>query len=201
MPTLTCCQTFASAHTRAGVGTLCRKALEIFVMLSDPRQRITLAELMNHPWGTLNGKFPLKSTRALKPGETQEQHSGVQAEGTFAQVGGITKGLHRGYSTRPTARCPGWLGLVGACEVKEGFTWLFLPTRAAFHRDRNTVQQLGGGAFLNFCKFALVCSFILAPCVCSWGELEASSILATAATATVLNLLWTGYVVLFMDAM
>jgi len=41
---------------------------------------------MRHPWGTLNGKFPLKTTRGLKAGETQEQHDGVQGEATFAQV-------------------------------------------------------------------------------------------------------------------
>jgi len=53
----------------------------------DPQQRITLPELMTHPWTTLGGKFPLKSTHTLAAGETQEVHPSNAQGATFAQVG------------------------------------------------------------------------------------------------------------------
>eukprot|EP00798_Chlamydomonas_sp_ICE-L_P028505 gene28505-31662_t len=51
----------------------------------NPKDRITLNGLMQHPWVTKNGLFPLKPTRELKEGESQEKHSGLPG-GTFQEV-------------------------------------------------------------------------------------------------------------------
>lgn len=51
----------------------------------NPRERITLHDCMRHPWVTMGGRFPLKSTRELKSGESQELHDGVPGGMTFAQ--------------------------------------------------------------------------------------------------------------------
>jgi len=51
----------------------------------NPRERISLMELMKHPWVTMDGKFPLKSSRELRSGESQEQHDGVKVGCSFAE--------------------------------------------------------------------------------------------------------------------
>lgn len=51
----------------------------------NPRERITLQEVMKHPWATMDGRFPLKSTRELRPNESQELHDQLPGGQTFAQ--------------------------------------------------------------------------------------------------------------------
>lgn len=57
------------------------------VYVQNPRDRITLPEIMRHPWVTMSGHFPLKSTKDLKGDESQERHSGLVNGRTFAEVG------------------------------------------------------------------------------------------------------------------
>ena len=34
--------------------------------LQSPQERITLPELLKHPWVTMDGRFPIRSSRDLK---------------------------------------------------------------------------------------------------------------------------------------
>lgn len=55
-------------------------------LLQNPRERITMSELMKHDWVTMNKKFPLKPSRELRDGETQEVHNGVTCGVIFAEA-------------------------------------------------------------------------------------------------------------------
>lgn len=63
------------------------KGLLMRMLTKNPRERITLAEMARHPWVTLDGRFPLKCFRELKPGETNEEHDLLPEPGlTFAKA-------------------------------------------------------------------------------------------------------------------
>lgn len=62
------------------------KDLLMRMLTKNPRERITLSELMRHPWITCNQRFPLKPYRELRDNETQEVHSGVTCGMTFAEA-------------------------------------------------------------------------------------------------------------------
>jgi len=55
------------------------------MLVKNPRDRISLHDCMRHPWVTMGGRFPLKSTRELKAGESQELHDGIVNGMTYAQ--------------------------------------------------------------------------------------------------------------------
>lgn len=62
-------------------------AMQMLASRQDPRKRITLAGLARHPWVSLNGRFPLKLVRELKPGETNEHHDELAEPGrTFEEL-------------------------------------------------------------------------------------------------------------------
>ncbi len=61
--------------------------VHVSVCVQNPRNRISLPDIMRHPWVTMSGQFPLKSTRELKGEETQERHAGLAHGRTFAEVG------------------------------------------------------------------------------------------------------------------
>ncbi len=50
----------------------------------NPRERITMQEVMRHPWVTVGNTAPLKPYRELRQGETQESHAGVAPGSSFA---------------------------------------------------------------------------------------------------------------------
>ncbi len=49
---------------------------------------------MRHPWVTLFGQFPMKSTAELKAGETQERHAGLVGGLTFLEVSRLVATMH-----------------------------------------------------------------------------------------------------------
>ena len=53
--------------------------------VQNPRERVPLADLMRHPWVTMDGRFPLKCHRELKKGETNEEHDALPEGRTFLQ--------------------------------------------------------------------------------------------------------------------
>ncbi|KAJ9508791.1 hypothetical protein QJQ45_028102, partial [Haematococcus lacustris] len=55
------------------------------MLTKNPRERISLPQLMTHPWVTMYGQFPLKSTDELGPGETQEFHDKLPNNMTYAE--------------------------------------------------------------------------------------------------------------------
>ncbi|KAJ9510752.1 hypothetical protein QJQ45_027611 [Haematococcus lacustris] len=55
------------------------------MLTKNPRERISLPQLMTHPWVTMFGQFPLKSTDELGPGETQEFHDKLPNNMTYAE--------------------------------------------------------------------------------------------------------------------
>lgn len=48
--------------------------LSYLIPPQNPRERITLPEIMSHPWTSMSGRFPLKPVKDLTTGETQEEH-------------------------------------------------------------------------------------------------------------------------------
>ncbi|GLC35996.1 hypothetical protein PLESTB_000527500 [Pleodorina starrii] len=56
------------------------------MLTKNPRERITMSELMKHDWVTMNKRFPLKPYRELRQGESQEMHSGVTCGMSFAEA-------------------------------------------------------------------------------------------------------------------
>lgn len=54
------------------------------LLTKNPRERISLYEVMKHPWVTKEGQFPLKSHRELKESESQEKHGNMTDSDTFA---------------------------------------------------------------------------------------------------------------------
>lgn len=61
--------------------------------LQSPKERITLQEVMKHPWVTMDGKFPLKSYRDLRPGETNDAHDGLVTGMTYEECNPRPQGL------------------------------------------------------------------------------------------------------------
>lgn len=63
------------------------------MLTKSPKERISLQELMRHPWVTMDGRFPIKSYRDLKPGETNEIHDGLIDGVSYDQANPRPRGL------------------------------------------------------------------------------------------------------------
>ncbi|GIL72516.1 hypothetical protein Vretimale_4302 [Volvox reticuliferus] len=127
------------------------------MLTKNPRERITMLELMKHDWVTMNKKFPLKPYRELREGETQEMHNGVTCGMTFADanpkpdflMGLANVSLHeRKYQEGDIIMRQGETGayllyiVSGTVDIL--VKWATLPRRA--NNAQATAQQAGQGA-------------------------------------------------------